>query len=246
MSFKKILPFLLAAMLVVRPDICGAEVWRDRNYDIMSLRKVFLLPIDANLKAGGQSSLMPESQRSAEIEGWAVADVQAALKKNHPIVKPLGALIKDMEFIGYKDAAADVASNNTEALERFFAKAAELGYQAAVYVSLAQKFDTVHVPESTWTHTVYKEIERRDKHGKIIEVLRVPEEKTEVTPAHDDTYLSTECLIKIYDTASPRDEHKAAVSRSIHKEYQGGPVMKVIENILKASFTELFEQKKKK
>ena len=232
---------LLAVMsvpLMGRAPARAAEVWRDPNYDIFALRKVFILPINASLKARAESSVVPQSHRRSELEGWVVSGLQGALKKNKPIVKASGALIRDLTFLHRAADPGDRAA--------FFRDAAEIGYQAAVEVTLDQKMKAEHVPEETRTHTVYREVQVRDKHGNVKETIRIPEETTEIIPAHDVEYLSTGCLIKIYDIADPNGDHKAAVDYSIYREYQGGPVMKVVENIIKASVRELFAEPKKK
>ncbi|MCR5346202.1 MAG: hypothetical protein K6E38_00320 [Fretibacterium sp.] len=227
---------MLTALLT--PARGGVEVWRDPEYDILALRKVFVLPVNANLKARAESAVVPRSHQKRELDGWIVSSLQGALKKNKPIVKASSALIKDLSFL---HKAADPNDRET-----FFRDAAEISYQAAIEVTIHQKIEVEHVPERIWTRTVCREVEVRDRHGKVKEIIRIPEEKTEITPAHDVDYLSTQCLIKVFDIADPNGDHKAAVDYSIYREYQGGPVMKVVENIIKASVRELFAEPKKK
>ena len=236
-SKKSVLALFLVLTALLAPAM-GAEVWRDPKYDIFALRKVFVLPISAHLKARAESSVVPQSQRKSELDGWAVSSLQAALKKNKPIVKACDALIKDLTFL---HKAADPKDRAT-----FFKDAAEISYQAAIEVTVNQKMNVEHVPEKIHTYTVYRDVEVRDKHGKVKETIRIPEEKTEIIPAHDVEYLSTRCLIKVFDIADPNGDHKAAVDYSIYREYQGGPVMKVVENIIKAAVKELFAEPKKK
>ncbi len=240
MRTKKFFALLAALALLagIAGTACAAEVWRDPKYDIFALRKVFVLPINTNLKARAESSVVPQSQRKSELDGWVVSSLQAALKKNKPIVKACDALIKDLTFL---HKTADPNDRTT-----FFKDAAEISYQAAIEVTLSQKMEIEHVPEKIYTHTVYRDVEVRDKHGKVKETIRIPEEKTEIIPAHDVEYLSTRCLIKVFDIADPNGDHKAAVDYSIYREYQGGPVMKVVENIIKAAVKELFAEPKKK
>ncbi|MCR4818091.1 MAG: hypothetical protein K5841_03940 [Fretibacterium sp.] len=224
--------------VLLAPVMAGVEVWRDPEYDILALRKVFVLPVTANLKARAESSVVPRSHQKRELDDWVVSSLQRAMKKNKPIVKASDALIKDLSFL---HKAADPKDRET-----FFRDAAEISYQAAIEVTIHQKMEVKHVPERIWTRTVYREVEVRDRHGKVKEIIRIPEEKTEITPAHDVDYLSTQCLIKVFDIADPNGDHKAAVNYSIYREYQGGPVMKVVENIIKASVRELFSEPKKK
>ena len=229
---------LALLLLALCAPAWAAEVWRDSKYDIFALRKVFVLPINANLKARAESSVVPQSQQKSELDGWVVSSLQAALKKNKPIVKACDALIKDLTFL---HKAADPKDRAT-----FFKDAAEISYQAAIEVTVNQKMDVEHVPEKIHTYTVYRNVEVRDKHGKVKEIIRVPEEKIEIIPAHDVEYLSTRCLVKVFDIGDPNGDHKAAVDYSIYREYQGGPVMKVVENIIKAAVKELFTEPKKK
>ncbi|MCR4817658.1 MAG: hypothetical protein K5841_01725 [Fretibacterium sp.] len=233
-SKRFVLPLFIVLTALLAPALAGVEVWRDPGYDIFALRKVFVLPIEASLKAKQESSVVPQSQRKSELDGWAVSSLREALKKNKPIVKASDALIKDLTFL---HKAADPGDRET-----FFRDAAEISYQAAVEVTVTQKMDVKHVPEEIRTYTVYRDVEVRDKHGKVKETIRIPEEKTEVIPAHDVEYLSTRCLVKVYDIADPNGDHKAAADYSIYREYQGGPVMKVVENIIRASVRELFGQ----
>ena len=91
MTRKRLWTAMLALLALLVVALCAptwaAEVWRDPKYDIFALRKVFVLPINANLKARAESSVVPQSQRKSELDGWAVSSLQAALKKNKPIVK---------------------------------------------------------------------------------------------------------------------------------------------------------------
>ena len=208
------------------------EVWHDPSLKISDLKKIFIIPADAQLNAGKQ--LMPAKQLNAQLQNWAVDGAKSALKKTKLTIKTLDALIEDMKFI-YSDNISDG--------EIFFKRAAEMGYRAFVRVKLTQNFDVEHVPESIRTYTEYKEIERRDSKGKLIETLRIPEEKTEVIPAHDVTYLHTVCEPKIYLTDDPEGDYVGIVRYVIYREYQGGPVMKAAENIMKASMKNLFTQK---
>ena len=211
------------------------EVWHDPSLKISDLKKVFIIPADAELNAGNQ--LMPAKQLNANIQNWAIDGAKSGLgKKTKLTIKTLDNLVEDMKFI-YSD---NISVSEGEV---FFKRAAEMGYRAFVRVKLTQNFDVEHVPEKTRTYTEYKEIERRDSKGKLIETLRIPEEKTEVIPAHDVTYLHTVCEPKMYLTDDPEGDYVGAVRYVIYREYQGGPVMKVVENIMKASMKNLFSQK---
>ncbi|MBR1485706.1 MAG: hypothetical protein IJ597_00435 [Synergistaceae bacterium] len=77
------------------------------------------------------------------------------------------------------------------------------------------------------------------------EILRIPEEKTEIIPAHDVTYLNTNFEPKIFLVNNPDGDHVAAARGSIYREYQGGPVMKVVENLVKISMKDLFKHEEK-
>lgn len=207
------------------------DVWHDPSLKISDLKKVFIIPADAELNAGSQ--LMPKKQLNANLQDWTLDGAKSALKKTKLTVKTLDSLLEDMKFI-YND---NVSVSDGEV---FFKRAAEMGYRAFVRTKLTQKFETEHVPEKVNTYTTYREIERRDSKGKLIETLRIPEEKTEVIPAHDVTYLHTVCEPKIYLTDDPDGDYVGAVNYRIYREYQGGPVIKVVENIIKASMKNLF------
>ena len=235
---KKLAVIVLCLMFSL---VCAAsyasnvEVWHDPSLKISDLKKVFIIPADAELNAGNQ--LMPAKQLNANIQNWAIDGAKSGLgKKTKLTIKTLDSLVEDMKFI-YSDNIS-VADG-----EIFFKRAAEMGYRAFVRVKLTQNFETEHVPEKTRTYTEYKEIERRDAKGNLIETLRIPEEKTEVIPAHDITYLHTVCEPKMYLTDDPEGDYVGAVRYVIYREYQGGPVMKVVENIMKASMKNLFSQK---
>ena len=72
--------------------------------------------------------------------------------------------------------------------------------------------------------------------------MRIPEEKYEVIPAHDVQYLKTDCVARLYSLTDYSGDHKAAVDYSIYREYQGGNVMKVVENIITASMQKMFSK----
>ena len=226
--------FIVLVMLLVCASAYASdvEVWHDDSLKISDLKKVFIMPIDSQLRAG--DSLMPAKKLNAQLMGWTVEGINSALKKGKITVKGLDALLEDMKFI---------YSDNVSEGDVFFKRAAEMGYKAFIRVNVSQEFKTEHVPESTRTWTEYKEIQKKDSKGRVIETIRIPEEKTEVTPAHDVTYLSTNCEPRIYFTEDADGDYVGAVSYKIYREYQGGPVMKVVENILKASMKALFTQK---
>ena len=207
-----------------------AEVWQDPSLKFSELKKIFIMPFDLKLEAG--DSLMPAKQLNAEINSWAIDGINSSMGKGKLTIKTYDALLEDMKFI-YGDKILEG--------QEFFKAASEMGYSVFIKANLNQKFEIKHVPESTRTYTEYKEIEKRDRNGKIIETLRIPEEKTEITPAHDVTYLSTNFEPKIFQVNDPEGDHVAAAKGSIYREYQGGPVMKVVENLTKATMKELFK-----
>ncbi|MBQ7217673.1 MAG: hypothetical protein IJS39_17040 [Synergistaceae bacterium] len=227
-----VLCFMLSLVCAVS-YASDVDVWHDSSLKISDLKKIFIIPAEAELNAGNQ--LMPARQLSNNILDWAIDGAKSGLgKKSRLIIKTLDALVEDMKFI-YGDKLSDG--------EVFFKRASEMGYGAFIRVKLTQKFETEHIPEKITTYTVYKEIEKRDARGRLIETIRIPEEKTEVIPAHDVTYLHTVCEPKMYLTNDPDGDYVGIVRYSIYREYQGGPVMKVVENIMKASMKNLFMQK---
>ena len=229
---KKVLVVLLL-MVCAGAYASDVEVWHDDSLKVSALRKILIMPVESSLTAGSQ--LMPAKKLNAQLEAWTLEGVISAYKKGKVTVKTLDALLEDMKFI-YSDEVTEG--------ELFFKRAAEMGYKVFVRVKVSQEFKTEHVPESTRTYTEYKEIEKRDAKGRVIEVLRIPEEKTEVTPAHDVTYLQTVCEPRIYFTDDYSGDYVGAVNYKIYREYMGGAVIKVVENILKASMKSLLTPKK--
>ncbi len=234
MQKKLVIPILCLVLSLVGSVSYASDVdvWHNPSLKISDLKKIFILPADAQLNAGSQ--LMPPRQLSSNLQDWAIDGAKSALKKSRLTIKTLDALVEDMKFI---------YSGNLSDRELFFKRAAEMGYSAFVRIHLTQNFETEHIPEKVNTYTVYREIERRDSKGRVIETLRIPEEKTEVIPAHDVTYLHTVCEPKMYLTDDPNGDYVGVVNYRIYREYQGGPVMKVVENIMKASMKNLFTQK---
>ena len=231
--------FAVPVLCVVLSLLCAVsyasdvDVWHDPSLKISDLKKIFIIPAETELNAGNQ--IMPAKQLKANLLDWAVDGTKSGLgKKSRLTIKTLDALVEDMKFI-YSDNLSDE--------KLFFKRAAEMGYGAFVRVKLTQNFETEHIPEKINTYTVYKEIERRDSKGRLIETLRIPEEKTEVIPAHDVTYLHTVCEPQMFLTEDPDGDYVGIVRYRIYREYQGGPVMKVVENIMKASMKNLFTQK---
>ena len=208
------------------------EVWHDDSLKLADIKKVFVLPVESSLKAG--DSLMPKKKLASQLQAWTIDGITSAFKKGKITVKGVDALLEDMKFI-YDD--------NISSGDVLYKRAAEMGYKAFVKVNVSQEFRTEHVPERTRTYTEYKEIQKKDSKGRIIETIRIPEEKTEVIPAHDVTYLFTDCEPRLYLTEDWNGDYAGAVSGKIYREYQGGPVMKVVENITKASLKALFTQK---
>lgn len=208
------------------------EKWHDPSFKVNEQKKIFLMPAEISLKAA--NSLAPERQRNSQINDWIYDAVRAGIKRRGTtIIKPVEGLIDDMKFI---------YTNINPSGEEFFAHAKEMGYTAFIRTSIWQEFRTEHVPEEVRTYTVYREVERRDRYGRLIEVIKVPEEKTEIIPAHDVTYLYTVCQPELYSVENYNGDYKAVVVHKIYREYQGGDVMPVVENIIKASMKELFDQ----
>jgi len=230
--------FLLAAIFIFMfaclAFAADIEVWQDPSLKFSELKKIFIMPFDLKLEAN--NSLMPAKQQNAQIFSWAADGINSSMKKGNLTIKTLDALTEDMKFI-YGEKIPE---------GQFFKAASEMGYGAFIKAGLSQKFVTQHVPESVRTYTEYKEIQKRDKNGKIIETLRIPEEKIEIIPAHDVTYLSTAVEPKIFLVNDHEGDHVAAAKGFIYREYQGGPVMKVVENLTKATMKELFKHEEAK
>lgn len=205
----------------------NVEVWQDPTYDFTQIRKIFVMPVEADLEAG--QTLIPEKQLAKNLELWAMSGMNAAIKKGAVIVKTFDALVQDMNFI-YGEYDENL----------FFQRALEMGYKGFVRITVNQAFKTEHIAESYRTYTDYREIEHRDRWGRLIEVTRIPEERTEFIPAHDITYLHTVCQPQLYLSEDPNGDYKAAAVYTIFREYNGGQVLGVVENILKASLKSLF------
>ena len=235
-NMKKLL-LLTAFFVFVMTSVLSADVqvWQSPSLNFSGLKKVFIMPLSLDLKAGTQ--LAPMKQVNSDINSWITDGINSSMGKGNMIIKPYEALIEDMKFI-YGDKVPEGSE--------FFKAASEMGYKIFIKASVSQKFVIEHVPETTRTYTEYKEIEKRDRNGKIIETLRIPEEKTEIIPAHDVTYLSTVFEPKIFMTDDPDGDHVAAAQGLIYREYQGGAVMKVVENLTKASMKDLFKHEEEK
>ncbi|MBQ6772501.1 MAG: hypothetical protein IJQ56_03370 [Synergistaceae bacterium] len=213
------------------------QVWQDPKFDFNSVNKILIMPVESELKAT-RNRLKPSRHQESELNEWAKEGIRSAFKRRTTIIiKSFDEVAEDMSFI-YGD-------NNDWNEQIFYKRALEMGYNVFVHVRVSQGFKTEHVPESVRTYTEYREIEKRDRHGRIIEVIRIPEEKTEIIPAHDVTYLETICDPALYLTEYPNDDYVAAVSYNIYHEYQGGPAIEVVENIIKASMKKLFEHTEK-
>lgn len=235
MSVKKLAAIIFVIALCSSATASDIEVWQDSSVDFKGLKKIFVMPAEFDLRAGTQ--LAPVKRVRADIFDWTVDGIHSAFGRRSSItVKNLDSVINDMNFIH-----GDNVSVNDPV---FFKRAAEMGYTAFIRTELTQEFVTEHVPETERTYTVYREIEKRDSRGRVIETLTIPEEKTEIIPAHDVEYLHTLCMPKIYSTDDPYGDYIGAVNYRIYREYQGGPVMKVVENITKASMKCLFTGKR--
>lgn len=233
---RKILILALVLVMSCEAMASDVEVWQDPSVNFSALKKIFVMPPKLTLNAGTQ--LMPQKQLRADFFTWTVDGIHSAFgkKKSSIMVKNVDSVVSDMKFIH----GDNVSTSSSE----FFKWADEMGYAAFITAEVKQEFVTEHVPETTRTYTEYREIEKRDAKGRVIETIRIPEEKTEVIPAHDVTYLHTVCEPRIYSTKDADGDYIGAVKYTIYREYQGGPVMKVVENITKASMKTLFTGKK--
>ena len=230
----KRLAFILAFvfMFSCTASADNVETWHDPSFRVNGQKKMFIIPAEISLTAG--NSLAPERQQNMQIDDWIYDAVRAGLKRSGTtIIKPVEGLLDDMKFIYGNDNPSD---------EEFFAHAADMGYTAFIRTSIFQEFRTEHVPEEVRTYTEYRDVERYDGRGRLIEVIKVPEERTEVIPAHDVEYLYTLCQPEIYSVREYNGDYKAVVVNTIYREYQGGDVMGVVKNIVKASMRELFNQ----
>ena len=232
---KKFLVLFFILCYSVIAFAADVEVWQDPSLNFSEIKKIFILPINPKLEAGTQ--LMPPKQLNAQIISWITDGINSSMKRNRPVIKELDAVIEDMKFI-YGDKIPEG--------QDFYKKAKEMGYDAFISADLRQVFALQHVPEQVRTYTEYKDIEKRDRNGKIIETIRIPQEKTEIIPAHNINYLSTNFNPKLFLTDNPEGDYVAAAKGSIYREYQGGPVIKVVENLVKASMKNLFAHEEKK
>ncbi len=228
----KVLTVIFVLMFVCMASASDVETWHDPSFRVNEQKKIFVMPAETDLNAG--KSLAPARSQNKQITNWLIDAVRSGTKRRGTnIIKPLDELINDMRFI-YSDTDPKT--------EKFFVHAKEMGYDAFIRTSIWQEFKTEHVPEQERTYTVYREVERRDRRGRLIEVVKIPEEKTEIIPAHDITYLYTVCQPEMYSIDEYDGDYKAVVVYKIYREYQGGDVMAVVENIIKASMKELFNQ----
>lgn len=236
MSAKKFLVLAFVLMMSCQAMASDIEVWQNPSVNFSALKKIFVMPPKFDLKAGSQ--LMPQKQLRADSFAWTVEGIKSAFgkKKSAITVKYVDSVVDDMKFIH----GDNVSPSGSE----FFRWVDEIGYTAFVMVEVRQKFVTEHIPETTRTYTVYRKIERKDSRGRVIETIEIPEEKTEIIPAHDITYLHTVCEPRMYSTKDANGDYIGAVNYSIYREYQGGPVMKVVENITKAAMKAMFTGKK--
>ncbi|MBQ7169134.1 MAG: hypothetical protein IJR63_04455 [Synergistaceae bacterium] len=235
MSAKKIVALMLMLSVCVPAMASDVEVWQNPGVNFSGLKKIFVMPPNFMLKAGSQ--LMPQKQLRADFFAWTLEGIKAAFGKRSALqVKYVDSVVDDMKFIH--------GDNVSPSGDEFFRWAGEIGYTAFITAEVTQEFVTEHVPETTRTYTVYRKIERKDSRGRVIETIEIPEEKTEVIPAHDVTYLRTVSRPRLYSTKDPDGDYIGAVDYSIYREYQGGPVMKVVENITIASMKALFSGKK--
>ena len=235
MSARKIIALLFVMLMCVPAIASDIEVWQEPGFNFAGLKKIFVMPPTFDLKAGNQ--LMPQRQLRADFFTWVNEGIRSAFgKKSKFLVKDLASVVEDMKFIHGDNISPDS--------REFFRWANEMGYTAFITADVSQKFVTEHVPETTRTYTEYRTIEKKDRRGRIIETITIPEERTEVIPAHDVTYLQTVSEPRLYRTDDPNGDYIAAVNYRIYREYQGGPVMKVVENITIASMKNLFAGKK--
>lgn len=237
MRLKKfmITAIIFAALAFDSAFAADVEVWQDPQFDLSTVNKILIMPVDADLRAT-RSSLKPSRRQIQDLSEWVKEGVRSAYKKRTTlIIKSFDDLADDMSFI-YSD------SKNWDE-QAFYKRALEMGYDVFIRMGVSQEFKTEHIPESVRTYTEYREIEKRDRRGRLIEVITIPEEKTEIIPAHDVTYLYTLCEPALYLTEYPNDDYVAAASCEIYREYQGGPAIQVVENIIKASVQKLFEHK---
>ena len=235
MSAKKFLALIFVMAFCVPSMASDIEIWQEPGVDFGGLKKIFVMPPDFTLKAGNQ--LMPQKQLRADFFGWTNEGIRAAFgKRSKLLVKDVSSVVEDMKFIH--------GDNVSPTGREFFKWANEMGYTAFITAEITQEFVTEHVPETTRTYTEYRTIEKRDHRGRIIETITIPEERTEIVPAHDVTYLQTRSEPRLYRTNDPNGDYIAAVNYRIYREYQGGPVMKVVENITIASMKCLFAGKK--
>ena len=238
MRLKKVLIIMSSVFMTLNAAFADdVQVWQDPQFDFNSINKILIMPVDAELRAN-TNRLKPSRHQERDLTEWAKEGIRSAFKKRTTlIVKGFDEIADDMDFIYGSDKNWDK--------KLFYKRASEMGYDVFVSIGVAQEFKTEHIPESIRTYTEYREIEKRDRHGRLIEIIRIPEERTEVIPAHDITYLYTICEPALYLTDYPNDDYVSAVSYNIYREYQGGPAIQVVENIIKASMKKLFEHTEK-
>lgn len=218
------------------------KIWHDPSLNISSLKKIFVLPLVLNLRAG--TDMMSDRQFTRNFYDWIIKGIRATPQGKKLIIKTLEDVARELEFLyGGPPPSIDVF------LERAYVN----GYEALIYVSMGQEFTTEYIPERSFNYTTYNNVYVNGPNG-YMGTISVPHNNTITIPDQEITYLDTECVPELYllneyipdvKVGNFKGNHNAIVNYRIYRRYQGGAVTKVLENIIKASMKSLFTGKKK-
>ena len=219
-------------LLVGNVFASNIKVWHDPSFKIFELKKIFVL-LNVELKAGVQ--LLPERELMKQLEDWVISGIRSATKNNNIIVKPIGKVIQEMK-IEYGEEVPPV--------DLFFQRANDMGYDAVIKVNIVQCFTTEHIQGQTINYTTYNNAYIKNNKGWVTGTVSIPQNQAIVIPDRDVTYLYTACVPQIFLTDNYVGDYKVIVTYEIYKYYRGGEVIKVVENIIKASMKNLFPSDK--
>ena len=241
----------LVSVLVIAFIICSScasmtlaatdtQVWRNPSVNIFDFKKIILLPVNKELRAG--SSLLPASELERELEDWGLTSVRNATKGKKIMIRPAYKVMQDLNLIyGEEDY-----SNQTELLGL---RLRDMGYDAVMSIAVSQEFQDQYIPPRTFNYMTYQDSNIYNNQGWIVGRVSTPQNQSVTIPGREETYLHTMCTTHLYSLQNVINGHysyDAVANSSIYKLYQGGDVIKVIEKIIKASMNSMYNGKVKK
>ena len=190
---KKIIVLALFVLAFAGTVLASPEKWVDKEYNFKAVKSVLLLePVcsDQSTDDVGKNQIKQVFMSEAEMK-------KVTLLHTEDII----AAMDDKTKEDYNN----LVGTDADAAQKLLLQEAQKHADIAVYTTVtAYHSGTKHIAESIRTYTDYQEIEMDTPQGGKQKV-KYPVTRTEITPAHDITTLTSDTQFRAVDLKTGKD-----------------------------------------